>query len=75
MLEDFQTVSEGLFSEVRRGFTASSSPLAMVLVGWVYRPSGSFSFPELLVGVPWTHPSLLPLFTRVPGRVILRTSC
>src|SRR5215217_2200775 len=46
----------------------------MVLAGWVLLPSGSFSFPELLVGFPWTHPSLLPLFIRVRGRGVLRTS-
>jgi hypothetical protein len=33
-------------------FIADSSPLAMVLVGWVYLLSSSFSFPELLVGFP-----------------------
>src|SRR5215208_1088421 len=30
--------------------------------------SSSFSFPELLVGFPKAHPSLLPLFLRVRGR-------
>jgi hypothetical protein len=39
--------------------------LARVSVGWVYLLSSSFSFPELLVGFPWAHPLLLPLFTQV----------
>src|SRR5919112_5855262 len=57
---------EGKFSKVRQEFTASSSPRAMVLAGWVLLPSSSFSFPGLLVGFPRTHPSLfLPLFTGV----------
>jgi hypothetical protein len=43
---------EGKFSEVSQEFTASSSPLAMVLAGWVLLPSSSFSFPGLLVGFP-----------------------
>jgi hypothetical protein len=38
-------------------FIVNSSPLAMVMVGWVYLLSSSFSFPELLVGFP--RPTLL----------------
>jgi hypothetical protein len=48
-------------------FIAASSPLARVLVGWVYLLSSYFSFPELLVGFLWAHPSLLPLL--FPERV------
>jgi hypothetical protein len=56
-------------------FIVDSSPLAMVLVGWVYLLSSSFSFPELLVGFPRAHPALLALFLmRVYGRLILRSS-
>jgi hypothetical protein len=40
-------------------FIVDSSPLAIVMVGWVYLLSSSFSFPELLVGFPRAHPSLL----------------
>jgi hypothetical protein len=43
-------------------FIVDLSPLAMVMVGWVYLLGSSFSFPELLVGFPMAHPSLLPLF-------------
>jgi hypothetical protein len=57
-----------------RKFIADSLPLAMIVVGWVYLLSSSFSFPELLVGFPRAHPSLLPLFTRVRRRSILRSS-
>jgi hypothetical protein len=39
-------------------FFADSSPLAIVMMRWVYLLSGSFSFPELLVGFPRAHPSL-----------------
>ncbi len=49
-------------------FIADSSPLTMVVEGWVYRASSSFSFPELLVGFLRAHPSLLPLFSRVRRR-------
>ena len=56
-------------------FIVDSSALAMVRVGWAYLLSSSCSFPELLVGFPWAHPSLLPVFLmRVRGRSILRTS-
>src|SRR5687768_931873 len=46
-----------------RKFIADSSALAMVMVGWVYLLSSSFSFPELLVGFPMAHPSLLLYFS------------
>ena len=56
-------------------FIADSLALAMVMVGWVYLLSSSFSFPELLVGFPKAHPSLLALFLmRVRRRSILRSS-
>src|SRR5919112_2195007 len=81
----FHTASEGEFSEVpeRRGsgklaspgtFIADSSALARVLVGWVYLLSSSYSLLQLLVGFTMAHPLLLPLFTGVRGRGILRTS-
>ena len=38
-------------------FIADSSPLAIVMVGWVYLLSSSFSFPEVLVVSP--RPTLL----------------
>jgi|SRR5215213_1083705 len=44
-------------------FIVNSSPLAMVMVGWVYLLSSSFSFPELLVGFPKAHPSHLLYFS------------
>jgi hypothetical protein len=44
-------------------FIVNSSPLAMVMVGWVYLLSSSFSFPELLVGFPRAHPSHLLYFS------------
>jgi hypothetical protein len=46
-----------------RKFIADSSALAIVMVGWVYLLSSSFSFPELLVGFPMAHPSLLLYFS------------
>src|SRR5215216_7198055 len=58
-----------------REFIADSSLLARYLGGvGLYLLSSSFSFPELLVGSPMSHPLLLPLFTRVRRRGILRSS-
>src|ERR671921_1528262 len=44
-------------------FIVNSSTLAMVMVGWVYLLSSSYSFPELLVGFPRAHPSHLLYFS------------
>jgi hypothetical protein len=56
---------------VHRGFIDA---LYGASVGWVQPPSGCFSFPESLVGFPWTRPSSLPLFARVRRGRIVRTS-
>ncbi len=49
-------------------FIADLSQLAMVLAGWIYSPSSSFSLPGLLVGIPWAHPFFFALFTEPPRR-------
>ena len=52
-----------------REFIADSSLLARYVGGvGLYPLSSSFSFPELLVGFPIAHPSLLSLFTGVRGK-------
>jgi hypothetical protein len=53
--------------KIHRGFIGARYGIGGVGLPFL---SSSFSFPELLVGFPWAHPLLLPLFTRVRGREI-----